>query len=54
MINDVYQYNRSSTLMSAFSKLTHPHFRSFVIRDKTDVYGALKAFFSRSKSGVPS
>ncbi|RIV16602.1 DUF444 family protein, partial [Alicyclobacillaceae bacterium I2511] len=43
---EVNQYNRSSTLMSAYSKLSHPAFEKFVIREKTNVYDALKFFFS--------
>ncbi|MCL6452026.1 MAG: DUF444 family protein [Alicyclobacillus sp.] len=49
---EVNQYNRSSTLMSAYSKLQHPDFRRYVIRDKSGVYGALRHFFSRQESGV--
>ncbi len=49
---EVNQYNRSSTLMTAYSKLNHPRFRSYVIREKAAVYGALKHFFSNPQSGV--
>ncbi|MCL6593730.1 MAG: hypothetical protein K6T31_07110 [Alicyclobacillus sp.] len=48
----VYQYNRTSTLMAAYGKLQHPCFRSYVIREKSGVYGALKHFFARTDSGV--
>ena len=48
----VYQYNRSSTLMSAYSKLKHPRFRNAVIREKSAVYTALRHFFSKSETGV--
>lgn len=44
---EVNQYSRSSTLMSAYGKLDWPVFRKFVIRDKSEVYAALKYFFSR-------
>lgn len=44
---EVNQYSRSSTLMSAYGKLELPVFRKFVIRDKSEVYAALKHFFSR-------
>ncbi len=44
--SEVNQYNRSSTLMSAYGKLSHPVFQKYVIRDKSNVYDALKFFFS--------
>lgn len=49
---EVNQYNRSSTLMSAYSKLAHERFRTVVIREKTDVYGALRSLFSEKEGGV--
>jgi uncharacterized sporulation protein YeaH/YhbH (DUF444 family) len=49
---EVNQYNRSSTLMSAYSKFSHPHFRTAILREKTSVYSALKTFFSRQESVV--
>ena len=36
----------SSTLMSAFNKISDPKFTSVTISDKTAVYPALKKFFS--------
>lgn len=50
--SEVNQYQRSSTLMNAYSKITHPHFRSVLIREKSDVYGALKVFFSEREGEV--
>lgn len=50
---EVNQYARASTLMNAFNKLNHPAFRKFVIRDKSEVYEALRHFFSR-RDGVRS
>lgn len=50
--SEVNQYNRSSTLMTAYTKLSHPHFRSVLIREKGDVYRALKEFFSQQESKV--
>jgi len=44
---EVNQYNRSSTLMSAFRNLNHPRFLYYIIRDKSDIYHALKAFFRK-------
>lgn len=49
---EVNQYNRSSTLMSAYSKMMHERFRTVLIREKSDVYGALKNLFSEKESGV--
>lgn len=45
---EVNQYNRSSTLMSAYRKMTHPKFQHYIIREKSEVYDALKSFFSNS------
>ncbi|MCF8563912.1 hypothetical protein LLE49_04065 [Alicyclobacillus tolerans] len=45
------QYNRSSTLMNAYSRIAHTRFRSTVIREKSGVYNALKFFFSRQETG---
>lgn len=49
---EVNQYNRSSTLMSAYGKLQHPDLRKTVIRDKSGVYDALRYFFSHREGGV--
>lgn len=43
---EVNQYNRSSTLMSAYRHLKHEQFMHYVIKDKKEVYQALKTFFS--------
>lgn len=48
---EVNQYNRSSTLMSAYKNIQHQKFLYHVIREKVDVYKALKTFFSRPKTG---
>lgn len=44
---EVNQYNRSSTLMSAYKHITFPKFLYYVIREKNEVYGALKSFFRK-------
>lgn len=44
---EVNQYNRSSTLMSAYKHITYPRFLYYVIREKNEVYAALKSFFHR-------
>jgi uncharacterized protein len=42
---EVNQYNRSSTLMSAYKNISFPTFLYYVIREKGEVYHALKSFF---------
>ncbi|MXQ54263.1 sporulation protein YhbH [Shimazuella alba] len=42
---EVNQYNRHSTLMTAYRHLVDPKFSHFVIREKSHVYHALKHFF---------
>lgn len=46
---EINQYNRSSTLMSAYRNIRHPNFRTCLIREKGEVYQALKTFFSRKE-----
>lgn len=46
---EVNQYNRSSTLMSAYRKIKNPSFQHYIIREKGEVYNALKSFFTVSK-----
>jgi sporulation protein YhbH len=48
---EVNQYNRSSTLMSAYRHINNPLFQYCVIREKGDVYKALKSFFKKSEVG---
>ncbi|RXZ84335.1 sporulation protein YhbH [Paenibacillaceae bacterium] len=43
---EVNQYNRSSTLMSAYKHIASPKFLFSIIREKSEVYRALKTFFS--------
>lgn len=49
---EVNQYNRSSTLMSAYRNIHDPKFLYYVIREKGEVYKALKTFFSNPKAAV--
>ncbi|WP_027091758.1 sporulation protein YhbH [Cohnella thermotolerans] len=44
---EVNQYNRSSTLMSAYKHLDDQQFLYYVIRDKAEIYNALKTFFKK-------
>jgi sporulation protein YhbH len=48
---EVNQYNRSSTLMSAYRHIQYPRFQHCVIREKGEVYKALKTFFTKPKEG---
>jgi uncharacterized sporulation protein YeaH/YhbH (DUF444 family) len=48
---EVNQYNRSSTLMSAFRHVQNKKFLSYVIREKGEVFKALKTFFSNPTTG---
>jgi hypothetical protein len=45
---EINQYNRSSTLMSAYRNLRDPKFVYYVIREKGEVYKALKTFFPKA------
>ncbi len=42
---EVNAYNRFSTLMSAYKKIDDPKFRHYILKEKQDVYHALKSFF---------
>ncbi|WP_135548996.1 sporulation protein YhbH [Paenibacillus cymbidii] len=42
---EVNQYNRSSTLMSAYRHIGNPKFLHYIIREKSEVYKALRTFF---------
>lgn len=49
---EVNQYNRSSTLMSAYRNIKDPRFRYAIIREKSEVYEALKSFFTKDTVDV--
>ncbi|MGL4820373.1 MAG: sporulation protein YhbH [Bacilli bacterium] len=42
---EVNQYNRHSTLMSAYKHIKDERFRHYILKQKTDVLDALKTFF---------
>ncbi|MDT3425105.1 sporulation protein YhbH [Paenibacillus forsythiae] len=46
---EVNQYNRSSTLMSAYKHIKQPQFMHYVIKDKKEVYQALRTFFGKKE-----
>ncbi len=48
---EVNQYNRSSTLMSAYKHINQEQFLYYVIRDKAEIYNALKTFFRKREAG---
>jgi len=47
---EVNQYNRSSTLMSAYKHIDHPQFLYYVIKEKNEIYHALKTFFRKREA----
>lgn len=50
---EVNQYNRGSTLMSAYRNLKQEQFMYYVIKEKGEVYAALRRFFQkREKEGL--
>lgn len=50
---EVNQYNRSSTLMSSYRNIKNSKFIHYIIREKGDIYKALKTFFSPKSSVSP-
>lgn len=51
---EVNQYNRGSTLMSAYRNLKQDRFMYYVIKEKGEVYSALKRFFHKREKGALS
>ncbi len=47
---EVNQYNRSSTLMSAYKHLEHQQFFYYIIKEKGEIYNALKTFFRKRET----
>jgi uncharacterized sporulation protein YeaH/YhbH (DUF444 family) len=43
----VNQYNRTSTLQSAYKNIKDEKFRYYVLRQKSDIFHALKTFFKK-------
>ncbi|WP_078597460.1 sporulation protein YhbH [Evansella clarkii] len=46
---EVNQYNRPSTLMSAYKNIKDERFRHYILREKADVYRSLKWFFRKEE-----
>lgn len=49
---EVNVYNRYSTLMSIYKKIDNPKFRHYILRQKADVYDALRSFFQKKELPV--
>ncbi len=49
---EVNAYSRHSTLMSAYKEIEHPKFKYYILKDKQDVYHALKSFFQKQETAV--
>ena len=49
---EVNSHNRYSTLMSAYKHINDPKFRHYTLREKSDVYHALKGIFQKSEATV--
>lgn len=44
---EVNPYNRHSTLMRAYKHIESPKFRHYILKEKQDVYHAMKSFFKK-------
>ncbi|WP_075619066.1 sporulation protein YhbH [Paenisporosarcina indica] len=44
---EVNEHSRYSTLMSSYKKIDNQKFRHYILKDKKDVYHALKSFFQK-------
>ena len=42
---EVNQYNRHSTLMTAYKNINNEKFRYYILKQKADVFHAMKSFF---------
>lgn len=49
---EVNQYNRHSTLMQAYRHIEDPKFKYYVLKKKTDVFYAMKKFFSNETEEI--
>ncbi|WP_141433059.1 sporulation protein YhbH [Bacillus sp. 03113] len=46
---EVNQYNRHSTLMSAYKNIQNEQFRYYLLKQKSDVFSAMKSFFRKEE-----
>ncbi|WP_200412055.1 DUF444 family protein, partial [Virgibacillus salexigens] len=49
---EVNGYKRKSTLMRAFEEIDDPKFRYYIVKEKADIYQALKTFFKKEEALV--
>lgn len=49
---EVNQYNRHSTLMNAYKNIDDIRFRHYILKEKGDVYRALKSFFKKEEGAL--
>ncbi|MGY0693910.1 sporulation protein YhbH [Virgibacillus sp. FSP13] len=49
---EVNEYNRRSTLMNAYQTIDNPKFRHYILKEKGDVYHAMKSFFQKEEATV--
>ncbi|UOE95359.1 sporulation protein YhbH [Alkalihalobacillus sp. LMS39] len=49
---EVNQYSRHSTLMSAYKNIKDERFRHYILKEKADVYHAMKTFFKKDEVPV--
>lgn len=47
---EVNQYNRNSTLMSAYKNIKHEDFKYYILKQKSDVFHAMRSFFNKEES----
>ncbi|RFU61988.1 sporulation protein YhbH [Peribacillus glennii] len=47
---EVNQYNRHSTLMSAYKNINNEKFRYYILKQKADVFHAMKSFFKSEET----
>lgn len=47
---EVNQYNRHSTLMSAYKNINNEKFRYYILKQKADVFHAMKSFFKNEEN----
>lgn len=49
---EVNAHSRYSTLMSTYKSISNPKFRHYILKEKRDVYDALKSFFQKDITSV--
>ncbi|SFB92831.1 hypothetical protein SAMN05443252_10131 [Bacillus sp. OV322] len=49
---EVNQYNRHSTLMTAYKNINNEKFRHYILKQKADVFHAMRSFFKKEESGM--